>query len=207
MNQLPDANRSGERPISISSAQTEWVKEADRLILWCAGIYVALALGLGIAYGQFAVAALIALPALGVCWGAYSAFGGTRVTRIVFPVVLMGLVALHIQLGAGRIEYHFGVFVTLGLLLSYRDALPILAGASVIALHHLAFDRLQSLGLPVYCTTQPGLGTVMLHAGYVVAQSGMELVLVARMRAAAMETEAPKPSAVSNHEYSFCCGQ
>jgi hypothetical protein len=44
-------------------------------------------------------------------------------------VSLFTLVALHIQLGRGTLEFHFGVFAGLALLLLYRDWRPIVAGA------------------------------------------------------------------------------
>lgn len=173
-----------------AGSQAAWLKQADRLMFGCACVYAALALALGVVYEQLTLAALLALPALALAWAANQAFGGTRVAQVLLPTLLMGFVALHIQLGQGRIEYHFGVFLTLGLLLSYRETLPILVGAGVIALHHFAFDWFQRLGFPVYCTTQPGWGTVLLHAGYVVAQSAMQLVLVAQTRQSILHGDA-----------------
>ena len=52
--------------------------------------------------------------------------------------------ALQIHLGRGTIEFHFGVFVTLALLLVYRDWRPIVASAAFFAVHHVLFDRLQA---------------------------------------------------------------
>jgi methyl-accepting chemotaxis protein len=122
---------------------------------------------------------------------------GSLLNRCVFPVLLMAMVALHIQLGAGRIEYHFGVFVTLAFLLLYRDWLPLVIGAATIAVHHLVFDRLQAMGFPVYCTAQPDIAIVLLHAGYVVAQTAFEIVIGLRMRA----------DTVQAHELNVLVGQ
>lgn len=92
------------------------------------------------------------------------------------------MVALHIHLGAGRVEYHFGVFVALAFLLLYRDWRALAIGAAAIAVHHVLFDRLQALGFPVACLSEPDFGQVVLHAGYVVAQTGFEIVIGERMR-------------------------
>jgi methyl-accepting chemotaxis protein len=54
----------------------------------------------------------------------------------------MSLVASHIQLGRGTLAFHFGVFVTLALLLLYRDLRPIQLTAGVIAVQYVLFDRL-----------------------------------------------------------------
>lgn len=59
-----------------------------------------------------ATAALLVLAGL-----AYSGAKGTVVSRVVLTFVLVSLVALHIQLARGMDEFHFGVFVTLALLL------------------------------------------------------------------------------------------
>lgn len=69
--------------------------------------------------------------------------------RLLMAVSLSALVALHIQVSAGMIEFHFGVFVTLALLLVYLDWRPIVLSALVFALHHVGFDRLQAMGVGV----------------------------------------------------------
>ncbi|WP_326538441.1 methyl-accepting chemotaxis protein [Pseudorhodoferax sp.] len=118
---------------------------------------------------------------------------GTRLARLTMPVIAMAMVALQIQLGRGTIEFHFGVFVTLAILLVYRDPLPVLIGAASIAVHHLLFDRLQAAGFAVYCTPQADLFKVLLHAAYVVAQTGLEVAIalqLARAQRQADELEA-----------------
>jgi methyl-accepting chemotaxis protein len=99
----------------------------------------------------------------------------------LLTVALVGQVVLHIQLSAGMIEFHFGVFVTLALLIVYLDWKPILLAAALFAVHHLGFDRLQAAGWGLYCLTQPDLKVILLHAGYVVAQTSLEIFLVVRL--------------------------
>jgi methyl-accepting chemotaxis protein len=97
------------------------------------------------------------------------------------------LVALHIQLGRGTVEFHFGVFVLLGLLLVYRDPRVLVLCAGLFVVHHFAFDRLQALSYNVYCTTKPSLWMMVVHAGYVAAQTATEIYMAMRLRQAAIE--------------------
>jgi methyl-accepting chemotaxis protein len=92
------------------------------------------------------------------------------------------MVALHIQLGRGSLEFHFGVFVTLALLLVYRDWRPIVASAVFYAVHHIVFDRLQALGYGIYCTPEANFLKVAMHAAYVVVQTSLEIVMAVWMR-------------------------
>ena len=48
------------------------------------------------------------------------------------------------------LEMHFGIFVSLAFLVYYRDWLPIVVAAAVIAVHHLSFFALQSQGAGVF---------------------------------------------------------
>jgi methyl-accepting chemotaxis protein len=88
---------------------------------------------------------------------------------------------LHIQAGAGLIELHFGVFVTLALLLAYLDWRPIVLSAALFAVHHLAFDRLQAAGLGVFCLGTPDVKIILLHATYVILQTLFEVLFVVRL--------------------------
>jgi len=74
---------------------------------------------------------------------------GRRITRVVVATALMIFSALLIHQTHGLIEMHFTIFVLLAFLLYYRDWLPIATAAAVIAVHHLAFNYLQSAGAPV----------------------------------------------------------
>jgi methyl-accepting chemotaxis protein len=85
-------------------------------------------------------------------------------------------------LARGVVEFHFGVFVVLAFLLSYRDWRPLLLGAGLIAVHHIAFDRLQAAGFGTYCLTEPDLARVLVHAGYVVAQTAFEIYMAVLLR-------------------------
>lgn len=78
-------------------------------------------------------------------------------------------------------EFHFGVFVTLSILLVYLDWRPIMFAAVLFAVHHAAFDRLAAAGYGFYCLTEPDFARVVLHAVYVVIQTALEVVLAVIM--------------------------
>lgn len=103
--------------------------------------------------------------------------------------MLVSFVVLHIQLAKGMIELHFGVFVVLAFLPVYLDWKVIVFGAALFAVHHVVFDRLQASGYGFYCTTAPDFLRIVLHALYVVIQSGVEIVLAVQMSRAAKEGE------------------
>ncbi|WP_291015331.1 methyl-accepting chemotaxis protein [Hydrogenophaga sp.] len=161
--------------------------QGDQMIL-AAVVLSALAAGV-IGHFYFELAAGLiggaALAALGAA--AYVMGRGTLFSRLVLSFALVSLVALHIQLAKGELEYHFGVFVTLALLLVYLDWRPIVFAAGLFAVHHVLFDRLQAAGFGFYCLTEPSFWRVMLHAAYVVIQTGLEVVLAVSMGRTARE--------------------
>ena len=140
------------------------------------------AVAIGLSYDQLGTALAVGgvLAALGtaVTWVAR----GSGPSRLVLAGCQAAMVALHIHLGRGTLEFHFGVFVTLALLVVYRDWRPIVVAAALFAVHHLLFDRLQAAGVGVYCMTQPDFLKVLVHAGYVVVQSGFGIYMALLMR-------------------------
>ena len=65
----------------------------------------------------------------------------------------------------------------------YRDWRPIVFAAALVAVHHIAFDRMQAAGMAVYCTPSPDFFKIVLHAVYVVVQTGVEVFIALRLRA------------------------
>jgi len=161
----------------------------DKVLLIAIGISGLASLALGVQYVAFGwtVSATVALLFI-ACVG-YAILRGTQRSRYLLTMVLVTFVVLHIQLAKGMIELHFGVFVVLAFLLVYLDWKLIVFGASLFAVHHVAFDRLQAAGYGFYCTTAPDFGRIALHALYVVIQSGVEIVLAVQMQRAAREGE------------------
>jgi len=161
----------------------------DRVLLGACGLsaLVSIVLGMqfvesGLALGMTAVLALIAAAG-------YFMARGSAASRYILTFALVGFVALHIQLARGMIEFHFGVFVSLALLLVYLDWKIIVFGAAAFAVHHIGFDRLQAAGLGFYCLSEANFTLLLLHAGYVVVQAAVEVVLAINMRRAAQEGE------------------
>ena len=108
---------------------------------------------------------------------------GQPVTRHVAAVAVMLMSALFIHVGGGRIEVHFGVFVSLAFLAAYRDWQVMLTGMVTIAVDHLARGLL--LPRSVFGNDQQDLLRVLEHAGYVVLEVSV-LVLVCRLAIAEM---------------------
>lgn len=163
-------------------------QRADRLVLSMLVLQALVALLLGGLYGPWGTGMLVAGVLLGAAILAYALGPGGLVSRLVMAVCGMLMVALNIQLSMGMPEMHFAVFVFLAFLLAYRDWRPVLAGALTIAVHHVVFDRLQAAGLPVYCLSAPNFGQIVVHAVFVVVQTGVELVMAVRMERDARES-------------------
>lgn len=160
----------------------------DRVILAAIGLSSVAAIGLGLQFVD-SVLALTAVLLLGAVAGmAYALAAGTLVSRLVLAFVQVSLVALHIQLARGMLEFHFGVFVTLALLLVYLDWRPIVWAAVLFAVHHVVFDRLQAAGFGFYCTTSPDFMKIVLHAVYVIIQTALEVILAVKMGRTARES-------------------
>lgn len=146
------------------------------------------AVAIGHHFGQLGLA-LVAVVSILAFGGAAYAFGrGTAIGWVGSTTANVAMVALHIQLGRGTIELHFGVFVLLGVLLMYRDWRPIVLAAGLFAVHHVLFDRLQALGFGAYCTTEANFVRTLMHAIYVVVQTAVEIVLARQLRQAAIES-------------------
>jgi methyl-accepting chemotaxis protein len=100
---------------------------------------------------------------------------GSRLLRVSVATAFMLFCAQHIQQGHGVVEFHFGIFVLLALLLYYRDWLPPFVAAVVVAGHHLSFYYLQSQGHPVFMLNpeNQSWSLVFLHAAYVVVETSI----------------------------------
>ena len=172
-----------EKSISSQALISDRVMAAALVLGAFASIAIAQQFGeMGLALGG---AGLISAIGLGV----WMLSPGSLLSRLTFALALTAMVALHIDLGRGTIEFHFGVFVVLGLLLMYSDWRPILLAAAAVAVEHLVTDRLQAAGMGVFCTTSPSILKVVMHALYVILQTGAEIYMAVWMsRAAAQGT-------------------
>lgn len=126
-------------------------------------------------YDTWFEAVVISGLTLGASVAMFSLVPGTAISRSMMAAGLMVLTSLHIHQTQGMIEFHFGVFVLLAMLLYYRDWLPIVVAAVTIAVHHLSFYFLQAQGAGVFLLpeTDGAFPIVILHAIYVVLESGL----------------------------------
>lgn len=157
-------------------------RRADRLMLGLIWAMWAVSLGVGYMNENLTQGATIGTALACLATLASLVFPGTLLLRLVFAFVLMAFSALLIQLGEGETEYHFSVFVLLSALLAWRDWRPLLAGAAVIALHHLIFNYLQEndlYGVVVFMHT--GFHMVVFHGLFVVVQTAILILLAVRM--------------------------
>ena len=157
-------------------------RTADKLILAAIVLGCAVSVLIASQYGAMPLALGAVAAILMVSVGMYAADSGSLASSLVLSSCLMVTVALELQLGRGITELHFGVFVSLALLLLYRDWRPVVMGAGVIAVHHVLFDRLQAAGFPVFCTPEANFLTMAFHAGYVVVQASFETWIAISMR-------------------------
>lgn len=145
----------------------------DRFMLWVlAGIFL---VGLGLAGWHDTWIEAIVVGGLAVA-GPFVVMNmapGSVASRISVALGLMVLVALQIQQAHGLIEMHFGVFVALALLFAYRDWVPLVAGAALIAVHHVLFNALQAggAGVWIFDSNRSGWDIVFIHALYVVVET------------------------------------
>jgi len=159
----------------------------DRVMAAALALGALASLAIADEFGRMGLAAIGAGAISAIGLGVWMASPGSLLSRLVFAFALTAMVALHIDLGRGTIEFHFGVFVVLGLLLVYSDWRPILLAAGLVAVEHLVTDRLQAFGADVYCTTSPSILKVVMHAVYVILQTGAEIYMTVWMNRAARQ--------------------
>ncbi|MBC7501943.1 MAG: chemotaxis protein, partial [Herminiimonas sp.] len=172
---------------NIDASLRTHYRQADRVmlfILW--GLFV-MALALSGLHDTLMWALAVGLPAAAIPTVLILQNGGARSTRVIVAVALMVFAALHIHQAAGMSELHFGIFVLLAFLLCYRDWSVIATAAVVIALHHFSFDYLQAKGYGVMCLTRPGIGIILIHAGYVIAETAVLCYLAILLQRDAMQ--------------------
>ena len=134
--------------------------------------------------------AIVGLPALLVPWTIYKGAPGSLASRISIACALMVFSALNIQQTQGMIESHFGIFTLLAFLLYYRDWRTIVAAAGLIAVHHLLFGYLQAQQMAGITVVEGDvhIGTIVLHAAYVVFEAVVLIFMATILRREAVES-------------------
>ncbi len=170
--------------MSQNSALVQHYRKADRLMLALhAGLFV-VGLALASMHDTWTEAFLIGGGTLAAIAGIFFLASGELVCRIAMGAGLIVMTSLHIQQSHGMIEFHFGIFVLLALTLYYRDWFPILAAALTAAVHHFLFFYLQTQGSQVWVlpSADTGWWVIMLHATYVVVETGVLLWMANDLR-------------------------
>ena len=155
----------------------------DRMLLAVLGTLVLLSCALAAWYDTWLEVIAIGGSTLAVCGGLVYVASGALVTRCAIAAGLMIMTALQIHQGHGMPELHFGVFVLLAFLLVYRDWIPLVVAAALIAVHHLAFDFAQRSGVGLWVfASRNGFGVVLIHAAYVVFETGLLAAIAIRLK-------------------------
>ena len=153
-------------------------RHADALMMVLIVVYAVLAIPVGWHYSSTDMP-LIATPILiGLAAAIFATARGSVLARYALPLLLCAAVAIHIQASLGTVEFHFGVFVTLALVMVYRQWRVVIACAAFFAIHHIFFDRLQAWGYGIYCTTSADFSKIILHATFVVIQTAVEVFII-----------------------------
>ncbi|GAA6135665.1 methyl-accepting chemotaxis protein [Oceaniserpentilla sp. 4NH20-0058] len=168
----------------------EHYKKADKTMLYVVCLASAYSLGLATWHNTWGQAIVIGLGTSAVAYLLVKQFPGQVLTRIFMGLALMVLTALHVNQAHGMIEMHFGFFAFLALLLYYHDWKPIIAAAGLVAVHHIGLFYAQQLGSPVYVLEDAGQswGVIFLHAGYLIVEAVILVVMSKNMYAREVAT-------------------
>lgn len=166
---------------TLRESQLQVSRQADTLMLVLIAAYSVLAVPIGWHYSSVDLPLLVGLILVALGGALYALLKGSAITRYALPLLLCSAVALHIQASLGTIEFHFGVFVTLALVMVYREWRVVVACAAFFAIHHILFDRLQAWGYGIYCTTGADFQKILLHAVFVIIQTAVEVWIIHNM--------------------------
>ena len=167
-----------------SAYMTRLHRGGDRLLLGVVIGLLALSCGLAPWHQTWDVVLLVGLPTALICAWLVATRSGALVTRCAIAAALMVMASLQIHQSHGMIEMHFSIFVLLAFLLFYRDWVPLVTAAGVIAIQHLGFDFLQRSGTPVWVfATSGGFGIVLVHAAFVVFETALLVWMAVHLRA------------------------
>lgn len=165
-------------------------RKADRIMLGVLWLMFLYSLGLAARHDSWLQSLLIGGGSVLAMSLLNSMVPGSRLVRCCMAAAFMVMVALQINQAHGVVEIHFGIFVLLAFLVYYRDWLPIVVGAAVIAVHHLSFFALQQQGVGVFVVQEGNWSIIFLHAMYVVVESAILIYLANQTRAEALESVA-----------------
>ena len=175
---------------NLSPTLQQHYQKADRIMLGVLWLMFVYSLGLAFWNGTWGQALLVGGGTAVVMSVLNQLISGQRLLRCVMGAAYMVMAALHINQAGGMMEMHFSIFVLLAFLVYYRDWLPIVVAALVIAVHHLSFFALQAQGVDVVVLPSGSWPIIFLHAMYVVAESAILIYLAIQTHAEAVESAA-----------------
>ncbi len=186
---MSDRRDQGESIVmNAQSFLREHYQRADRLMVKVIWFLFAVSMAMASWHDTWTEVLIIALPTAIVPTILISQLPGRGLTRHSIAAALMFYAALQIHQSNGMIEMHFAIFCLLAFLLYYRDFLVIITAAGVIAVHHLLFNFLQAAGVGVYLFPETSYYLVMVHAGYVVFESILLVVMALSAQKEAVQT-------------------
>ena len=167
-----------------SAYLTRLHQSGDRMLLGVTAALFGLSCLLAPWYHTWGLVFAVGLPSVVVPAWLVATRPGGLVTRCAISAALMVMASLQIHQTHGMIEMHFSIFVLLAFLLYYRDWVPLVSAAGVIAIQHLGFDLLQRLGRPVWVfATSGGFAIVFVHAAFVVFETALLVWMAVKLRA------------------------
>lgn len=146
---------------------------------------------LGWIYKSWTPAFAVGLPLAAIAFWLSRARAGHSSTRLVIGATFMAFSALFIHQTHGLIEAHFHVFASLAFLLSYRDWRVPVTAAVFIAVHHVGFHILQTMGAGVFLLNHTTGGHIMVavHAFFVVFETSVIAYMSHVLEREASETQ------------------
>lgn len=171
------------------SFQQKQLLEQDKILFYILLAHLPIVMFLvPIGYGT-STFAIVASLLIGIVFSAgYFMLRGTPGFAIIAAISLMTFSMIMIQAQLGRIEMHFHIFGALAILLIYRNWVPIVVAAAVIAVHHLAVTALQlndsRIGdMPLIIFNYDcNWGITFLHAAFVVFETAALVYYAVLMR-------------------------
>lgn len=165
-------------------------KQGDIIMRYVSIFLLLISFGLSFLYNTLELTILIGLPAAAVPIFLSFLVPASRLSSSAFGAGFMVLTGLMIHQGHGYLEIHFFVFVLLAFMLFYRDWVPVIVAAAVIAVHHLTFDLLQYWNYPVYVfENKTGISIVLIHAGFVVFETFILVLMAIKNKNELLNTE------------------
>jgi methyl-accepting chemotaxis protein len=158
-------------------------RTSDRLLLGVLTALLLVSFALAPWHHTWPEALTIGVPAWAVCAWLTRMYGGAPVTRCAIAASLMIFAALLIHQAHGMTEVHFSIFVLLAFLLFYRDWVPLVVAAAVVAVLNLGIDAFQRAGQPVWVfASAAGIGIVLVHALFVIVETALLVWMAVQLR-------------------------